>query len=150
MAGLGKREYFDPQTEDWTRYVERVNKFFEANDLTGEDKAVKRRATLLTLIGPTTYQRLTDFDAPAKPNEKTFEHLVEVLTKHHNPKTGEIMQRYRFYTRSRQTGETVAKFVADLRGLAAHCKFGDTLETMLRDRILCGISNSSVQKKRQT
>ena len=53
MAGLlGKIEYFDPQIEDWTKYVERVNKFLE---LTGEDKAVKRRATFLTLIGPTTY-----------------------------------------------------------------------------------------------
>ena len=54
------------------------------------------------------------------------------------------MQRYRFY---RQTGETVAKFVADLRPLAAHCKFGDTLETMLCDRIVCGINNFSIQKK---
>ena len=57
MTGLlEKLEYFDPQTEDWTRYVEIVNEFFKANDLTGEDKAAKRRATLLTLIFPTTYQ----------------------------------------------------------------------------------------------
>ena len=108
---------------------------------------MKRQATLLTLIGPTTYQQLTDLVAPAKPNEKTFEQLVEVLTKHYSPKKGEIMQRHRFYTRSRQTGETVAEFVADLRCLAAHCRFGDTLETMLRDRIVCGINNSSIQKK---
>ena len=40
--------------------------------------------------------------------------------------------------RSRQTGETVADFVADLRHLAAHCKSGDMLETTLRYRtILC-------------
>ena len=77
-----------------------------------------------------------------KPNEKTFEQLVEVLTKHYKPNAGEIMQRYRFYTRL-----TVAEFVADLRHLATHCKFGDTLETMLRDRILRGINNSSIQKK---
>ena len=148
MAGLlGTIENFDPQTEDWTRYVKRVKAFFKANDLTGEDKAEKRQATLLTLIGPTTYQRLTDLVAPADPDEKTFEQLVEVLTKHYSLKKGEIMQRYRFYTRSRQTGETVAEFVADLRRLAAHCKFGDTLEIMLRDRIVCGIYNSSIQKK---
>ena len=99
MAGLlGTIENFDPQTEDWTRYVKRVKAFFKANDLTGEDKAEKRQATLLTLIGPTTYQRLTDLVAPADPDENTFEQLVEVLTKHYCPKKGEIMQRYRFYT----------------------------------------------------
>ena len=148
MAGLlGKIEHFDPQSEEWTRYVERVQQFFEANELTGEDKAVKRRATFLTLIGPTTYQRLTDLVAPAKPNTKTFEQLVEVLTKYYSPKPVEIMQRHRFYSRSRRTGETVAEFVADLRRLATHCNFGDTLETMLRDRVTCGINDSSIQKK---
>ena len=57
-------------------------------------------------------------------------------------KTGEIIQRSQFYTRSRQTGETVAEFVVDLKRLAAHCKFWDTLETMLCDRIVCGIIDS--------
>ena len=34
MAGLlGTIENFDPQTEDWTRYVKRVNEFFEVNDI---------------------------------------------------------------------------------------------------------------------
>ena len=146
-AILGKIEHYDPQTEEWTEYVERVQQFFVANSLTGEDKAEKRRATFLTLIGPATYKRLKSLVSPKKPHEKTFDQLVEVLTKHYSPKPVEIMQRYRFYSRSRRTGESVAEFVADLRSLAKDCNFGDTLETMLRDKLACGINDPSIQKK---
>ena len=42
--------------------------------------------------------------------------------------------------------ETVAGYVAALRKLAEHCNFGDTLDEMLRDRLVCGIANAAIQK----
>ena len=39
-------------------YVERLEQFFEANDLTGDAKADKRRATFLSVIGPAPYKLL--------------------------------------------------------------------------------------------
>ena len=101
----------------------------------------------MTLIGPTTYKLLRRLIEPSRPQHKTFEELVEVLMKHYGPQPVEIMQRYRFYTRVWQPNEIVAEFVADLRRLAKHCNFGDTLEKMLSDRLACGINDSSIQKK---
>ena len=57
-ALLGKIENFDPDQEEWPQYVERLEQFFEANDLTGESKEVKRRATFLSVIGPAPYKLL--------------------------------------------------------------------------------------------
>ena len=42
--------------------------------------------------------------------------------------------------------ETVAEYVAALRKLFKHCNFGDTLDEMLHDRLVCGIANATVQK----
>ena len=85
MAALfGKIEAFNPQQEEWPQYVERLEQFFEANDLTGEDKAVKRRATFLSLIGPESYKLLRSLLAPAKPKEKSYAELVAKLTEHCN------------------------------------------------------------------
>ena len=39
----------------------------------------------------------------------------------------------------------MANFVAALRNLAEHCKYKDTLEMMLRDRIVCGIPDVNAQ-----
>ena len=43
--------------------------------------------------------------------------------------------------------EIVAEYVAGLHKLAEHCNFGDTLDNMLRDRLVCGIANTAVQKR---
>ena len=41
----------------------------------------------------------------------------------------------------------MADYIADLRRLAEFCEFGTTLENMLRDRLVCGINHSTIQKK---
>ena len=43
--------------------------------------------------------------------------------------------------------KTVADYVADLRHLSEHCNYGASLENMLRDRIVCGINDESIQRK---
>ena len=40
---------------------------------------------------------------------------------------------------------TQANFVAALRNLAEHCEYRDTLNTMLRDRIVYGIRDEKIQ-----
>ena len=47
---LGKIEQFDLERGEWPQYVERLGQYFEANDLTGDGKATKRRATFLTIL----------------------------------------------------------------------------------------------------
>ena len=52
MALLEKIEQYDPEQEEWPQYVERLEQFFEVNDLTGDARADKRRANFLSVIGP--------------------------------------------------------------------------------------------------
>ena len=56
------------------------------------------------------------------------------------------MQRFKFHGRFRQTGESIAAYVAELRALAEFCNFGTTLEDMLRDQLVWGIKNDSMQQ----
>ena len=102
---------------------------------------------MLSVIGPKAYKLLGSLIAPAKPGEKTYEELVKVMTQHHNPPPSEIVQRYKFHTRQRQPGETIAKYVSELRSLAQTCQFGTTLETMIRDRLVCGVNNDHIQRR---
>ena len=74
---LGHIEQFDSAVEQWTQYVERLEQFFVANDVIGDDKAVKRRATFLLVVGRDAYNLLRSLKAPA--TDRTFEELVAVL-----------------------------------------------------------------------
>ena len=146
MAALafGKIEEFDLKEEEWPQYVERLGHYFVAN---GVDVNEKKRAIFLTLVGPKTYKLLRSLIHPATPNDKSYAELVEALTKHFKPTPSEIVQRFRFNTRSRKPGETVAQYVSELRALAEYCNFGDTLETMLRDRLVCGVNDEKIQNR---
>ena len=141
LATLGRVNEFDgTKGDDWPEYVERLEYFFEAN---GIDTAEKKRAVFLSVIGAATYRTLRNLVSPAKPGEKPFTELVE---KHFKPAPSEIVERFKFHSRSRRPGESVATFVAELRCLAEFCNFGDTLEVMLRDLIVCGINDDGLQR----
>ena len=121
---LGHLEQFDPALEEWPQYVERLEQFFVANDITGDGSAVKKRATFLAVVGRSAYNLLRSLIAPARPAEKTFEELVEVLTAHYSPRPTEVMQRFRFNSRAKKEGESIADYVAALRKLAEFCNYG--------------------------
>ena len=79
---------------------------------------MKKVATLLSSIRDATYKLLGDLCTPDKPNTKSFEELVERLTEHFQPTLTVISERYKFHSRSQQTGETVIEYIAALRQLA--------------------------------
>ena len=143
-ATFGKIEEFDREKEAWSQYVERLGYFFKANKI---DDGDRKRAVFLSVIGATTYRMLRSLVAPAKPGEKPFPDLMTVLSGHFSPKPSEIVQWFKFHTRTRKPGESIAKFVEELRALAEFCNFGDTLEKMLRDRLVCGVNNDDIQRR---
>ena len=107
----------------------------------------KQRAILLSACGASTYQVIRNLTAPKKPAEHPFKDIVELVRQHYSPAPSAIVQRFNFNTRSQKEGETVAEFIADLRKISEHCQFGDTLEDMLRDRLVCGIRDSRLQRR---
>ena len=98
------------------------------------------------MIGSATYKILRNLLSPAKPGEKSYADLVDT-SKHFKPAPSEIVKRFRFNSRVRKPGESLAAFIAEVRALAEFCNFGDTLEAMLRDRIVCGINDDSIQRR---
>ena len=52
---LGNIEEFDGSKDDWSQYVERLEHFFYANEITDADK---KRAVFLSVVGAATYQSI--------------------------------------------------------------------------------------------
>ena len=108
--------------------------------------AGKQRAILLSLCGAPTYQVIRNLTAPDKLTAQTFKEIVALVKDHYCPPPSEIVQRFTFNTQSQREGETIAEFVAELPQLSEHCKFGDTLDDMLRDRVVCGIRDVHLRR----
>ena len=135
---------FDASRESWTSYCERLELYFVANEVLD---AAKQRAIFLTVCGPTTYQLVRNLVAPAKPTDKSLAALVKLVEDHHSPQPSVTVHRFKFNSRTQADGETIAAFVAELRRLSEHCEFGDQLDVMLRDRLVCGVRDTNVQRR---
>ena len=124
-------------------YNERVNHFFEANEITDPDKW---RSIFLVCVGAKTYKLVGSLVALEDPNDKSYEDLEKLLQDHFMPKPS-VVQRFKFNTRSQQLGETTAMFLAELRHLSEHCEYGITLDEMPRDRLGCGVRDIRIQRR---
>ena len=69
-----------------------------------------------------------------------------MLDKHYDPAPSPIVQRFTFNTRLRRSDESIAEFVAELKSIARHCKLGNVLNDMLRDRLVCGVNDTRIQR----
>ncbi|XP_058872250.1 uncharacterized protein K02A2.6-like [Acipenser ruthenus] len=143
MATFGSIGEFDEST-DWTEYVERLGHYFAANDITDGGK---QRSIFLSVCGSKTYSLIRNLVSPLKPTDKSFAELCLIVKQHKNPKPSEIVQTFKFHNRFRQPGESVATYVAELRRLSEHCVFGEMLDRMLRDRLVCGLQDDRIQRR---
>lgn len=143
MPSIGKLEQFDDSTSDWTTYSSRVKLYFLANKVGGNEQV----PALLTLVGPKTFNLITDLMSPDDPSQKTLAEISAALTKHlvHKPKV--IGQRYRFYKRNQKDHEAIKDFVAAIRALATDCQFGNFLDQALRDKLVIGLKDTETQNK---
>ncbi|KAL3988098.1 5-hydroxytryptamine receptor 3 [Sarotherodon galilaeus] len=132
MATIGTLVAFDPKKQTWDEYTEILEQFFAAN---GIDDAEKQRAILISVVGAATYSLMRNLLSPAKPKDKTFQELVLLMKNHFDPKPSEIVQSYKFDSRSHKPNETVMEYVVELRRLAQDY------------RIVCGIKDDQIQRR---
>ena len=93
---------YNPDTEQWSVYSERLKQFFKANDIV----IAKKTAVFLSAIGTITYTLLWNLIAPNKPSDKGYSDLVAVLKTHLEPKplVINVAERFKFYRRNQVEG----------------------------------------------
>ena len=148
---------FDPSTELFTAYLERLEQFFIANSIgqcsadasqeviAAADK--KKVAVFISVLGKNSYAILRDLCSPNSPKDKSFSQLCDKLKDHYKPKRLEVAETYRFHRCVQEENESVSAYSARLRRYASTCNFGEFLNRSLRDQFICGIRNSATRKK---
>jgi len=144
MAKHGTIGPFSGEAEDWSAYTEALEHYFIANEIT---EAPKKKSILLSVCGTPTYKLIRSLAAPTKPGDMTYDDLVKLVLEYYQPQKSVIVERFKFNSRNRRSGESVAQFVAELRRLSEYCEFGRMLDDMIRDRLVCGINDTKIQER---
>ncbi|XP_077523179.1 uncharacterized protein LOC144134060 [Amblyomma americanum] len=143
MPTYGASEPIHGEGGDWTEYMERVKLFFDANSVPEE----KKRSVLQTCCGSSTYSLLRSLLTPKTPDQVSIDKIFSVLSGHYIPKPSVVDCCFRFNSHSRQPEESVSDYTASLKKLSANCEYGTFLPDLLRDRLVCGINDASMQRR---
>ena len=122
--------------------MERLEFFFQANGITD---GAKKRAILLRSCDPEPYNLFRGLCAPSKPADKSFNQLVYLMQAHQHPKSNPIAERSMFNTQDSLPEESVSVYLASLRRLTEHCVYGEQIDSMLKERMVCGIDNEAIK-----
>ena len=118
-----------------------MEQYFLANDIKEEKE---KRAILLSVCGSKTYTLIWDLLQPGKPANTGLEDIPKKVGKHYSPKPSGTLQIPQPKTSAR--GKRVRVY-RGFRKLTEHCNFGETLDDMMRDRLVCGIKDEKVQRR---
>lgn len=149
MAGLQAPKAFEPGNDvasSWAKWKQKLKFYWIATDLEKATVA-KQRATLLHLLGDyglEIYNTLTFTEAE---NARTVEMILDKLTEHFEPYKNETYFRFLFFTCSQAENQAIDQYVTLLKQKATDCGFGNLKETLIRDRIVCGVTSNALREK---
>lgn len=134
-------EKFDEAVENFDSFIERFEAFLDIQNV----PEAKRGKVLISSLNAKLYNLLKNLLAPENPSEKDFSALKKVLKDHLNPKALIIPSRHMFINRKQHEGESINKYIAELRSLAIPCEYKeDMLNTMLRDVFVSGLRDRNI------
>lgn len=128
---------------DWPIYEDRLEQYFAAN-MVEPDRWV---AVLLTSIGDQTYKILRDICDPTPPSSKPYEELIAILKNQFSPRTSVFRSRILFYSLMQTPEETVNDWYIRIKSNALQCKFGNALDSIVKDKFVSGLLRGPILDK---
>ena len=81
MSVYGKIDTYEFDSE-WDEYIERLEHFFTANEITDKDKI---KSILLTVCCQKIYGFIRNLTSPQKPSDKSYDELKALIAQHLKP-----------------------------------------------------------------
>lgn len=111
-----------------------------------EDSAVQS-SLLINLIGPDGFDVYQTFKFNSDSEREDVKSLLKKFDEYFGVKSNITLARYNFFTRDQEQGETIGQYVVALKLLSKKCEFGSLEESLIRDRIVCGINSAVVRDR---
>ncbi|XP_045764874.1 uncharacterized protein LOC123867071 [Maniola jurtina] len=135
-----------PMAENWRLFRQKFEIYLIASDNEGKSPRVKT-ALLLNAIGERCIKIYNTFVFEKAEHGNDINKVTQKFEDHFNPEKNETYERYRFFTRMQKDGESYEDFVVVLRDLSSTCNFGVLTESLIKDRLVCGITDTTVKDR---
>lgn len=133
---------FDGQS-DLNEYLIRMEHIFKINKVEEELKI----SFLISIAGKEFHERVNVVIKPKELKDFTYTQLTSLIKSNFKPVKNIRAERFKFLSRVMNDSESIEDFAVEIKNLANTCEYGDFLETMLGDKLILSIRDSTIQKR---
>ncbi|KAK2143360.1 hypothetical protein NP493_4554g00000 [Ridgeia piscesae] len=131
--------------ENWRKFRQEFELYMIASGHDG--KPEKQKVALLLHVARKQAIDVFNTFALTEEQKADYDVVVQRFETYCSPKTNETYERYMFNSRKQFQGEAVEQFVTELKIRAQSCNFGDLRDSMIRDRLVLGITSQRVRER---
>ena len=145
----GPLDVADPRklAENWRIWRQDYDDFMILSGLARETSELQL-AMFRHALGQPARGILNSLTFAPSDNSKDPAVVMTTFEKYCLAQENETYERFKFFTRDRQAGETIDQYVAALKELAESCKFCDCMKTsLIKDRIVLGVNEESITRR---
>ena len=135
------------QSELWPKWIKRFERYRIASGLSQKQQR-EQVSTLLYAMGDCADDILITLRLDEE--KATYEEVTQALNKHYEGRRNVIVERARFNRQKQQPGEPIDAFIQDLYRLADYCEYAELKDSLIRDRIVVGVSNEKLSDHLQS
>ena len=131
-------------SENWKKFRQEFELYLVASGL--DTKTDKQKVALLLHVAKKqaidVYNTFSfEVDTP------NYDTVVAKFESYCNPKKNETYERFVFNSRNQAAGESFEAFLTDVKTKAKTCGFGVLKDSMVRDRIVLGVTSQRVRER---
>ena len=137
---------FLPNAADgWRDFIQRFEFY---RDATGLDKAAQKKqcAVMLHVIGKEAQDVYKTFTFTEEEKDK-YDSLSKKFEEAFIPRVNIIYERFKFKCCVQRSEQTMDAFITELKTLAGTCQYGNLKSSLIRGRIVMGVSDVHLQEK---
>ena len=131
---------------NWKKFKQKYTNYEIATGISSKDSST-RVATLLTVIGNDAIDVFNTLTWDEEGDDNKIEKVLLKFMEHCEPKKNVSYERYRFFSRAQESGESINQYVTILRKLCETCEFGTLKNSLIKDRIVLGINNPKTRER---
>ncbi|KAG1652083.1 Organic cation transporter 1 [Nymphon striatum] len=125
----------------------RVWENYEIASGLNEKELKLRTATFLTCVGPEALDVYDGFAFDSDADKQNIDKIIQKFEIFCVGKTNETFERYNFNMCKQNENDKFDAYVSKLRKLANTCNYGTLQDSLIRDRIVCGITDNTCRKR---
>ncbi|XP_061725450.1 uncharacterized protein LOC133531325 isoform X1 [Cydia pomonella] len=129
-------------SDSWKKWSKGFTIYFDACELSKKTSAIQINI-LLHIVGEQCRELYEQLNVKCT----TVEQVLDEFKKYFDQRKNLTVERHRFFTRNQAESETIEQYVFDLKKLSTSCEFGTLCDSLIKDRLICGIASKAIRER---